>query len=202
MLLLPESGPKKDFRLTASLKPRPPQSFLTSNGTWPTWLSARGGLITSFKMDISHAKKSRLKIKKIMMGLRSPENCFGVFIFFYLFPWEFFLNGLMFTTALLATFSPGHSAVALPVGLLPPPYSQWYMGPCSRPGREPNAWKHRAIEPRYRPPGQARDSVSGTPRVESNHKSRTRARGWAGDLKNRRQDTPRKACFLHCCLQV
>jgi hypothetical protein len=71
------------------------------------------------------------------------------------------------------------------VGLLPPPYSQWYMGPCSRPGREPNAWKHRAIEPRSRPPGQARDSVSGTPRVESNHKSRTRARGWAGDLKNR-----------------
>ena len=34
------------------------------------------------------------------------------------------------------------------------------MGPCSRPGEDPNAWKQfgpepdRAIEPRYRPPGQ------------------------------------------------
>ena len=115
-------------------------------------------------MDISHAKKSRLKIKKNYDGFKITGKLFWGFYFLLSLSMGIFFKRAD-VTALLATFSPGHSAVALPVGLLPPPYSQWYMGPCSRPGREPNAWKHRAIEPRYRPPGQARDSVSGTPGV-------------------------------------
>jgi len=54
--------------------------------------------------------------------------------------------------------SPGHSAAAVPMGLLGPPIHN--MGLCSRPGEDSNAWKQfgpepiRAIEPRYRPPGQ------------------------------------------------
>ncbi len=41
--------------------------------------------------------------------------------------------------------SPGHSAAPVPVGLLGPPNHN--MGPCSRPGEDPKAWKQFGPEP-------------------------------------------------------
>jgi len=54
--------------------------------------------------------------------------------------------------------SSGHSAAAVQRGYWGPPIHN--MGLCSRPGEDPNTWKHfgpepiRAIEPQHRPPGQ------------------------------------------------
>ena len=55
-------------------------------------------------------------------------------------------------------FLSGTLSCGCPKGLLGPPNHN--MGLCSRPGEDTNAWKQfgpeptRAIEPRYRPPGQ------------------------------------------------
>ena len=45
----------------------------------------RGGLITSFNIYISHVQNFTSKIKKIMMGVRSPENYFWFIFLFSLF---------------------------------------------------------------------------------------------------------------------
>ena len=62
--------------------------------------------------------------------------------------------------------SPGHSAAAVPVGLWNPPFPN--MGFCSRPGEDPNAWKHfgpKPARPDTQSPHQAvwaaRDSGTG-----------------------------------------
>jgi len=48
-------------------------------------------------------------------------------------------SGLQGLPTRVGSSSPGHSAAAVPVGLLGPPIHN--MGLCSRPGEDPNAWK-------------------------------------------------------------
>jgi hypothetical protein len=66
------------------------------------------------------------------------------------------------------------------------------MGPCSRPGEDPNSWKQfdprqtRAIEPRYRPPGQRGilgDGLRGGVRVGRpfSHSQLAPSGDWPGD---------------------